>query len=220
MNRVDVFYPDKLPVQASVEVGKLVRVDAHEVEGCGMEMPYMQTVFDGSTAEFVSLAITDAAFNPAACHPHGEAVRVMVPAGSFCVFGGRLAAKFTAPNDEGFVEEALLLEIFQQTGDRFVRIAGVFVVVLLQVTVGVPVGVIVVAARVNLDEADATLDKSAGKEAFAAEIIRPPLVDTVEVFDVLGLVIQVNGLGGGGLHAVGQLIIGDPGGKVGIVVTL
>ena len=31
VDRIHMLHPDELPVQASVEVGKLVRVDAHEV---------------------------------------------------------------------------------------------------------------------------------------------------------------------------------------------
>ena len=69
-----------------------------------------------------------------------------------------------------------------KSGDalRLVGAAGVVVVVLDQVAVGVPVVVVVGAAGVELHEPHAPLDESARQEAPPAELLGALLVDAVE----------------------------------------
>ena len=154
---VYMFDANQLAVQTSVKVGKLIGVNAHEMEGCGVKVSYMETVFDGSTAQLIGLANADTAFDAASSHPHGEAIGVVVTTCALGVFGGGLASKFSTPDDQGFVEESLVLEVFEQASNGFVGIAGMFVVILFQIAVGIPVGVVVIATRVDLDEADTSL---------------------------------------------------------------
>src|SRR2546423_304134 len=72
---------------------------------------------DGSEAEFIGGAVDVAAFDTAAGHPNGEAVGVVVAAGGGLAavaleFNRGSSAKFAAPDDQGVVEHAALLEIF------------------------------------------------------------------------------------------------------------
>ena len=92
-----------------------------------------------------------------------------------------------------------------------------FVVVGFQVAVGVPVVIIMSSSGVDLDEAHAALDKAAGHQAFFAEVLGAILVHAVEGFDVLGFLLKLDGLGGGGLHLVGELVGGDACGEVGVI---
>ena len=117
-------------------------------------------------------ADADAAFEAAAGHPHREAVAVVVAAGAAAVFGGGLAAEFAAPDDERFIEQAALLEVFQQGGDWLVGRAGMVRVIGDEVAVGVPVVVAVSAAGVELHEAHAALHEPAGEQAARAEVAR------------------------------------------------
>ena len=135
-----------------------------------MQVLDVEAVGDGRAAELVGLADADAALDPAAGHPHREAVGVVVAAGPLGVLGGRLAAELAAPDDQGLVEQAAPLQVLEQAGDRLVGAAGVVVVVLDEVAVGVPVAVVVGAAGVELDEPDAALDQPAGQQAAAAEV--------------------------------------------------
>ncbi len=179
-----------------VEV-EFVWIEAELVEDGGVEVFDFEGFFDGGGAEFVGLAEADSAFDSASGHPHGEAGRVVIAAGSFGVFGGGLSAEFSAPDDEGFVEEAALFEIFEKSGDGFVGVAGVFVVVVFEVAVGVPVVVVMCAAGIELDEGDAAFDEAAGEEAFFSEVGGAVLVEAVEFFGVLAFFVEVDGFGRG-----------------------
>ena len=81
------------------------------------------------------------------------------------------------------------------------------------VGVSIPRELVVHAAAVDLDEADAALDESAGGEALEGHVLAVGLVEPVELADVLGLFVHVKSLGGGGLHAVGELEAVDAGGQ-------
>src|SRR5207249_11931669 len=109
-------------------------------------------------------------------HPHREAVGVVVAAGAGGVFGRGLAAKLAAPDYQCFIEQAAPLEVLEKGRDGLVGAAGVVGVVADQVAVSVPVVVVVGAARVKLNEANAALNQAAGQEAAAAEILCLPVV--------------------------------------------
>ena len=69
------------------------------------------------------------------------------------------------------------------------------VVVGHQIGVGVPVVVVVGAAGVDLDEADAALDQPPGDQALAAEVGGTRLVDAVELAGLGRFLAQVDGFG-------------------------
>ena len=121
-----------------------------------MEVFDVVAVLDCGGAKFVGFTDAQAAFDTTASHPHGEAVGVMIAPSAFGVFGSRLASEFAAPDDEGFIEETSVFEVLKEASDGFVGVASVVVVVFFKVAVGVPVVVVVGAARVNLDKADAS----------------------------------------------------------------
>ena len=171
---------DQLLVQAAVEVVEPVGVEAELVQDRSMEVLDVEAVLDGGAAELVGPADARASLDAAAGHPHGEAERVVVAAGSLLEFGGRLAAELAAPDDQRLVEQAAALQVLDQAGDRLVGVAGVLGVVGDQVGVGVPVVVVVGAAGIDLDEAHAALDQPPRDQAFAAEVGRSRLVDAVE----------------------------------------
>ena len=92
-----------------------------------------------------------------------------------------------------------------------------FVVVGLKVAVGVPVVIVVGTSGIDLDEAHATLNQTAGHQAFLAEVLGAVLVHAVEGLNMLRLLVEIDGFWSGGLHLVGELIGGDACGKVGVI---
>ena len=75
-------------------------------------------------------------------------------------------AELAGPDDQRLVEQAAALEVGEQAGDRLVDGAGVGLVVLPQIAVGVPgVGVAGVDGDGQLDEPHAALDQPAGEQA-------------------------------------------------------
>ena len=187
--------PDELLVEAVIEIAQAVGVDAELVEHGGVQVLDVQPLGDGGCAELVGLAKAGAPLDPAAGHPHREAVSVVVAAGPLGVLGGGLAAELAAPDHQGLVEQAAPLQVLEQPGDRLVGTAGVVVVVVLEVAVSVPIAVVVRTAGIELDEPDAALDQAAGQETAAAEVLGPFLVETVERPGLRRLLRQVDGLG-------------------------
>ena len=119
----------------------------------------MERFFDGGGSEFVGGPYAHAPLDPTAGHPHGKAIGVVVPSGPFGVLGCRLATEFSAPDDQRLVEQSASFEVRDQTGDRFVGVARMEIMVLFQIGVRVPIVVVVGASGVDLNEPDAPFDE-------------------------------------------------------------
>ena len=198
----------------------MVGVEPHLLKDRGVEVLDVEPVGDRAPASSSVCPTLTPAFDPAACHPHGEAIGVVVAAGARGVLGGRLPAELAAPDHQRLVQQAAMLEVLKQPGDRLVGAAGVIGVILNQVAMGVPIVVIVRSAGIQLHEADSPLDQPSGEQAAAAEVRGLLVVDAVEGLRVVGLARVVDGLGSVLLHLEGQLIAGDPGGQVAVAGAL
>src|SRR5262249_12554213 len=142
--------------------GELFVVEAQEVEHRGVQIMDMHGFFHGLISEFVGGAVNVSRLYAAAGEPHGEAVRIMVAPGSFAVAaGGEFddggSTKLAAPDDQGFVEQAALLEVFEQRADRLVGSAGEAAVIRFEIGVAVPRDG---GAVIDLDEAHASFDQA------------------------------------------------------------
>ena len=122
-------------------------------------------MLDGVEAELVGGAVDDAALDAAAGQPGAEALRMMVAA---VALGAGRAAELGAPDDERVVEQAALLEVLEQAGDRQVDLRRELAVVGLDAGVRVP-GAAAAAAVEDLHEAHAALDQPPGRQAQLAE---------------------------------------------------
>ena len=78
----------------------------------------MQRFFDRGAAEFVRCSQTHATLDATSSEPHRKPVGVVIPSGPFGIFGGRLAAELSAPDDERLVEQTALLQVREQTSNR------------------------------------------------------------------------------------------------------
>ena len=94
-------------------------------------------IFSNVISNLIGLSVRDASLDSSASHPHGESRGIMVASRALRVLGCGLAAELPAPDYECLVQESSLLEVFQESCDRLVRIACVEVVVLLQVAVSI-----------------------------------------------------------------------------------
>ena len=172
-------------------------------------------VFGDVEAEVIRLAIHRPRLDAAACHPHGVGVLVVVTAGGGfgAVLVGTLAqrgaAEFTAPDHEGFIEQAALLEVAHECGHGLVHILGLGGEALLEAAVVVPVGI------KELHHAHAALDEPARQQAVAG---KGGLAGLRAVHVQRGLVFprDVHELRHAGLHAVGHFILADARGDLGI----
>src|SRR5436309_2307868 len=117
----------------------------------------MDAVDNGIETEFVGFAHGAAGFDAAASEPHGEGIDVVVAASGVAILAHRSAAKFAAPDDQGVLEQAARLQVFDQRSLGLVDLPADFLEIALEVFAGsavaVPIGVI------ELDEADAAFDE-------------------------------------------------------------
>src|SRR4029077_10975105 len=157
---------DQFLVQALETVSQAILVNTHLVQDCRVEIPDMHRVTDNIIAEIVRLAIDDPAFDAATGHPHRVAARVMVPA---IVVAAQFAlaidgaAKFTAPDDQGVVEQTTLFEVEDEA------LAGLVHVAALERQVAGQSAMVVPLAMEQLDDPHAPLDEAAGQQSAGGE---------------------------------------------------
>ena len=124
-------------------------------------------------AEFVRLAVDVPSFHAAPGEPHAERGRVVVAA--VLPFGIRRATELAAPNDERVVQQAALLEVGQQTGDRTVDGARVFRVPGDEIAVLIPI------RMVDDDATYAAFDETARQKTAPTVVVGRGVVDAVQV---------------------------------------
>src|SRR5207244_2425041 len=88
-----------------------------------------------------------------------EAPRVVIA--SVAALAHRRPPELAAPHDQRRIEQAAPLQVLEEPGDGFVALLAVAAVVALDVAVGVPLAA---GAAVELHEADAALDETAGQQ--------------------------------------------------------
>ena len=93
---------------AAVVEGELFVVEAELVEKGGLVIVGSDLVDSGAVADLIGLAINGAALETAAGEPSAEALPIMVAAGFAAGLHDRQAADFTAPMNNGAVEQAAL----------------------------------------------------------------------------------------------------------------
>ena len=181
------------------------RVEAELVQDRGVDVGDVVAVLDGVEADLVGRAVDDAALDAAAGHPDREAVDVMVAAVA-ALRAGR-AAELGGEDDERLVEQAALLQVLEQAGDRLVDLArsasrgSSFRPPWASQAPAPPCAVL------DLDEAHAALDEPAGGEASACRTSRVAAsVEAVERLRLGRLVGEVDDLGHRRLHAEGELV--------------
>ena len=104
------------------------RVEAELVQDGGVDVGDVVAILDGVEAELVGRAVDDAALDAAAGHPDREAERMMIAA-VVPLRAGR-AAELGGPDDDRLVEQAALLQVLEQPGDRPVDLLALRGVVL------------------------------------------------------------------------------------------
>ncbi len=167
----------------------------------GVEIVRVDLVLDGGGAELVGLAVDRAALDAAARHDDGERAGVVVPTrifGAVAVAGG-FAAEFATPDDERGIEEAALLEIVNEGGERLVDFAGLGGEASLELLVMIP------AVVPDLDHADAAFDEAAGDEELLALLGR-----AVGGAGVGRLLVDIEGIERLRLHAERNLVALEP----------
>ena len=184
-----------------MQVGNLYVIQAQAPEDGRMDIVDMQRALDGAQADVVGAADHLALGDAATGHEHGKAPRVVVAAGASLVEWG--AAELPAPDDQCAIEQAAGLEVRDQACDGDVGFLTAPAVLAFDIDVRVPSAA---AAGVEFDKAHTTLYESAGEQTIRAELRGHLVVHAIELPGSFRLAGEIDGVGCGGLHAIGELV--------------
>ena len=114
-------------IAARVAIGQLRVIEAQQSQNRGVQIMHMNRFVFGLETKFVGRAINRAALDAAARHPHREAVMIVVAPVLLARIGSgrwqfddRRAAKFAAPDNQGFLQHSALLQILNQSRNRLI----------------------------------------------------------------------------------------------------
>ena len=144
----------------------MVVLEASEVQQSSVEIAQGHRILEHVVAHGVRFSIGDACFYPRARHPEGEGFWVVIATEerhfvAIAVLLHGRAAKFTAPDHEGLIEQAPLLEVGQKRADGFVHLLA-FVAEAMVERLGFVRPVRIPAPIVELDKAHPVFDQAAG----------------------------------------------------------
>jgi len=146
VDRLRTFDTNESVVESTEEVTKVVRVEPHQAQNGRVKILHVIAVIHCHGTQFVSLTNRDTTLHSATGHPHGKAVAVVITPGALSIFRSRLAAKLASPNHESIFEHSATLQVLEKTGNWLVSSSGVVIVILLQITMSVPVIIIMGAS--------------------------------------------------------------------------
>ena len=173
---------------------------------------------DRVVAQLVRRPYRDPRLDAAARHPDRERAGMVVAAEELRVVAafvhGR-AAELPAPDHQGLVEQAALLQVLDEGGRRPGRPRGTASGRRFTMSSPLPVPWWSQPAVIELDEAHAPLHQPAREQAVVGEGDLAGL-GAVERVDALGLLRDLHQLGHARLHAVGQLVGVDAGEDLGV----
>lgn len=106
-----------------VLIGQAFMIDSHQVQDHGVEIMYVNTVFDDVVAELIRLAQADSRFDAAPGYPRGKASRMIIT--NVVVFaldslriGG--SSKFASPDHQLVFQQATWFQILNQCRRRLI----------------------------------------------------------------------------------------------------
>ena len=181
-----------------------VGVEAQQLEHGRVNVGDVVPVRGGVEAQLVGGAVNDAPFDSASGHHDRKSIGMMVAAvGPLCTGS---SSEFGSQDDDRLIEQAALLEIFDQPGDRQIDLPAQRRVPGLEGAVRVPGAGPSVRSVKNLYEPRSPFDQPPGDEALASKRFGCLVVQAIHLLDGRGFSGAIDDLGHGRLHVEGQLV--------------
>src|SRR5205823_1098299 len=165
------------------------------------------SIFDCMKTQLISGAMNKPALNSPSGHPNRESKGMMITT-SLSPFDTRRPPKFGSPDNHGLIQQPTLLQIFQQTSNRFIYLGAQFTMGLLQLRVGIP-SVLSLTMK-DLYETHALLDQASRGEKDLTEGLGVFLVQAVQLLRCGSFFLEVQDLRNGRLHPKSQFVRFDP----------
>jgi len=143
-DRVDHFavHVSQTMITSAIGVREALVVKAEEMQHCRVQVMHVDWVLYRNESEIIRGAMDRPNPGTAACHPHREAVVVMITPRKRGELRDRCATELAAPDDERRIQESPCLEIREEASDRLIPSLASFldlrvdaVVVILQLFV-------------------------------------------------------------------------------------
>lgn len=202
----DIGEPEVAPLET---VGETQVIDPEEMQHRRVKIVHMHGILDRGVAELVGGAMGDTSLDPASAEEHGERIDVVIPT---TALGHGSSSELTAKDDQRVLEHSPLLEVHDQSRGPLVDQVRGFLKRILDPTVVIP------AAVIQLDEANAPLRQSPSEEAVRG-IGTIPRRAPIALQGLRRLRRDVHEAGNGSLHLEGHLILRDASFDLGFVAT-
>ena len=162
-------------------------------------------------AKFVSRPVDHSCANPATCKPYGESSGMVVSA--LTAFGGRCAAKLSAPNNQGTIEQSPVFQVGEQSSNRPVGFSTMKVVIFLQIVMCIPRLRPFIAPAVKLNKTDTALNEPPGEKTIPTKVMGSFVIEPIEILIPYRFLSQIDRFRCVRLHTESQLVRGDASGE-------
>ena len=125
-------------IESVVVPGKLVEIEAQQVQHGGVELPDIGDALDTPPTEFISRPETRPPLHSSPHQPHSEGIGIVIPSGGIGLMRGH-ATKLCGPEDQSVFQETSLLEISQEGRRRLIENDGMSIIIGFESPMGVPV---------------------------------------------------------------------------------
>jgi hypothetical protein len=200
-------------VPALEAISQTLVVDAELVQDRGLQVVDVHGVFGRAVTKVIRCPIGNARLDATTRHPHGKATRMMVATVDFRgtrALGEYRTPELAAPDDQGIVEEAALLEVLEQASGWSVDVVAHQRQVPGDVSVMIPTDVI------KLNERNAAFGHATGEQAVGGVGATHTRLFAVEFEGSIRLGREVGQLGHGRLHPKSHFVLLHPGLNLGI----
>ena len=144
-----------------------------------VQVVYRRPIFYGAVPDFVSCTIPGSPFDTPAGQPAGKRVRIVVSTWFLGFLCHWKTAKLPTPHDECCFQETALLEVCQQSSDRFVCFTSKLSVIATDVVVSVPASLIFVSTGVDLYETDTPFHHPPCQQALLGKMTTVGIIQSV-----------------------------------------
>src|SRR5262249_26290551 len=153
-------------------------VQSELVKHRSVDVGHIVPVLDSMEADFIGSSMRDAALDAAPRQPYRKTKRMMVAAVG--ALRARRPAELGREHHKRVVEQAALLQILEETGDRLIYLLAKFGMSLLEITVRIPLAGPAVLPMENLHKMNARFRQAPRRQAHLSERTSHLMIQAVE----------------------------------------
>lgn len=122
---------------------QLLMIQSQGRQKRGVKVMHMDFVYNRLEPYFVGFTVVNSTAHTTARKPYGECMRIVISSRFVSFLGDRKASELSSPNDECFVEEPSLFQVFKQGSHRLIGFKCESSVIADQICVAIPAQLVV-----------------------------------------------------------------------------